>query len=116
MSSDHAIQIKAPGPRPAYYLVAEHLWGAGCNVDSDGDSRTPEDHNWTELSVSLRGSPGQQLDIDPVSTQPLVLVVRSPHATLCSKAVEFIVSFSGGTVESMAPNNSFKPKPLRSSA
>ncbi|PPT25622.1 hypothetical protein XarbCFBP8132_19775 [Xanthomonas arboricola] len=116
MSSDHAIQIKAPGPRPAYYRVAEHLWGAGCNIDSDGDSRTPEDHDWTELSVSLRGAPGQQLDISPVSTEPLVLVVRSPQASLCSKAVKFIVSFSGGTVESIVPNNSFKPKPLRGPA
>ena len=116
MSNDHAIQIKAPGPRPVYYLIAEHLWGTGCNIDSDGDSRTPEDSDWTELSLSLRGAPGQQLDIDPISTEPLVLVVRSPQASLCSKAVKFIISFSGGTVESMVPNNSFKPKPLRSSA
>jgi len=99
MSDDHAIQIKALGPRPAYHLIAEHLWGAGCNIDSDGDSRTPDAHDWTELSLSLRGAPGQQLDIDPVATEPLALVVRSPHADICRKAAAFIVSFSGGTVD-----------------
>src|SRR5688572_13636966 len=48
MSNDHAVQIKAPGPRPEFYRIAEHLWGAGCNVDSDGDSCSPDDHDWTE--------------------------------------------------------------------
>ena len=112
MSNDHAIQIKAPGPRPEFYRIAEYLWGAGCNIDSDGDSRSPDDCDWTELSLSLRGVPGQHVDIDPLSAEPLVLVIRSPQESLCQRAAEFIVSRSGGTIESLAPNNSFKPNPL----
>ncbi|SFK94658.1 hypothetical protein SAMN04487938_2571 [Lysobacter sp. cf310] len=104
MSSHHVVLIRAIGPRPEFYRVAEHLWGDDCDFDSDGDSQDPGDRNWTELSLSLRGPSGENLDaehldIDPVSLDPLVLAVRSPQQPLCQRAAEFIISCSGGTVE-----------------
>jgi len=91
--------IKQPGPRPAYYLVAEHLWGSDCNIDSDGDSQTPEDTQWTELSLSLRGTSSSHIEIDPVSIEPLVLAVRSSQESLCQQAARFIIAHSGGALE-----------------
>jgi hypothetical protein len=96
---DHSLQIIAPGPRPPYFQVAEHLWGIGCNIDSDGDSVTPEDRQWTELTVCLRSNPGQRVDIDPISNDPLILVVRSSDQSLCRQTAEFIASASGGEVQ-----------------
>ena len=99
---NHSIHLKGLGPRPAYYLIAEHLWGAGCDIDSDGNSSSSEDSEWTELTLSLRGESGQHLEIDPLPSQPLVLVVRSSQETLARRAAEFIVSVSGGTLEADA--------------
>lgn len=97
-SMDHFLHVISPGPRPPFFQVAEHLWGAGCIIDSDGNSKTPDDLQWTELTLILRGNPKQRVDIDPISDVPLILAVRSSHQSLCRMAVEFIVAVSGGEV------------------
>ncbi|MCL9657691.1 hypothetical protein [Pseudomonas protegens] len=99
MPSAPSLLLHHPGPRPAFYRVAEHLWGAGCNVDSDGDSRTPDDEQWTELTLILRASPEQRLDIDPLSREPLVLLIRASAADLGARAAHFIQSVAGGTLQ-----------------
>lgn len=95
MPSPHALLLQQPGPRPAFYRVAEHLWGAGCNVDSDGDSRTTDDDQWTELTLILRNSS----HIEPLSLTPLVLLIRASQADLGQKAAQFIQSVAGGTLQ-----------------
>jgi hypothetical protein len=95
---DHFLHVVAPGLRPPFFHVAEHLWGAGSNIDSDGNSNTSDDRQWTELTVILRSDPEQRVDIDPISNDPLILAVRSSHQSLCKMAAEFIVAVSGGEV------------------
>jgi hypothetical protein len=103
MRHEYIIHLREPGPRPAYYLVAHHLWGAGCNIDSDGDSATPEDTNWTELSLFLRGAPAsEQVHVDPVSELPLILKIRSPSEELCKRVAKYLNSTSGGVLEDTA--------------
>ncbi len=98
---EYLVNIVEPGPRPHYCRVAEHLWGAGCNIDSDGNSQTPEDTQWTELTIELRGGDGQRVDIDPVSTEPLVLQVRSSSLRLAEEVAKFIADHAGGATEAM---------------
>lgn len=98
MSTCYSIQITPERPLPAFNCIAEHLWGTGCNVDSDGDCASPEDRQWTELTLSLRGTSGERIDIDLLSLMPLTLVIRSSHPTLCQRAADYIVSVSGGTI------------------
>ena len=95
---DHFLHVVAPGLRPPFFQVAEHLWGVGCNIDSDGNSDTPDDRQWTELTVILRSDPVQRVNINPISNDPLILSVRSSHQSLCQMAAEFIVAVSGGEV------------------
>lgn len=78
--------------------IVEHLWGTGASVDSDGDSRSPDDRRWTELSLELRSSPGLRVDIDPVEHQPLVLEVRSCHESLARELAKFLAKESGGSL------------------
>jgi hypothetical protein len=100
MATEHVVHLRNPGPRPAFYLVAHHLWGASCNIDSDGNSSTPEDDNWTELSLFLReASPSEQIHVDPVSDDPLVLAIRSPSAALCERVAAYLARTTGGTIE-----------------
>jgi len=95
---DHFLHVVSPGLRPPYIQVAEHLWGIGCNFDSDGNSKTPGDRQWTELTVILRSDPEQRVDVDPISLDPLILAVRSSHQSLCQITAKFLVSVSGGMV------------------
>ena len=95
---DHLLHIVSPGERPPYYQVACHLWGQGCDIDSDGDSSTPESKLWTELTLVLRSDQTQRVDIDPLMLDPLVLVVRSTHESLCKRVAEYVTSKSGGEI------------------
>ena len=95
---DYSLHVVAPGPRPPYPKVAEHLWGTGCNFDSDGNSDPWDDREWTELTLILRSDTEQRVDIDPISVDPLILVVRSSKQSLCQMTADFIVSVSGGEV------------------
>jgi hypothetical protein len=97
MEERNTVYIESPGPRPPFYRVAQYLWGTDCNYDSDGDSQTPADNQWTELTVSLRDAPeSQQIDINPVSSAPLVLAVRSADPQLAMQVALFIIGQSGG--------------------
>ena len=79
-------RVRNPGPRPPFPAVAEHLWGVGVNFDSDGDSSTFEDPNWTELTLIRRDGTGERIDIDPGGEEPSTLQVVSelrPGAACC---------------------------------
>ena len=106
MTKRPTVLIAEPGPRPPYYEVAHHLWGRDCDFDSDGNSKTPDDTGWTELSVELRGSTGHgtghRVDIDPASVQPLVLKVSASSMELAERAARFIVGRAGGRVQNVA--------------
>lgn len=85
----HIIHVSAVGRRPPYGKVAEYLWGAGCNIDSDGNSRTPDDEEWTELTLSHRDGPGR-VDVDPLVDDPLILAIKSEDRALAEKVAAFI--------------------------
>lgn len=53
MVIESVFYLVAPRDRPPYGRVADHLWGSKANIDSDGNSRTPDDTQWTELSLIL---------------------------------------------------------------
>lgn len=95
--------LRGPGPRPAYYKIAEHLWGVGCDFDSDGNSSHPDATDWTELTVSLRPTEQdsrdseQRLDIDPADDpHRLVLEITSDSDDLARRAAEFLRDTAGG--------------------
>jgi uncharacterized protein (DUF58 family) len=103
MTNEHVLYVRNPGPRPAFCLVAEHLWGVGCNFDSEGNSRTPLDTEWVELYVALRGTGMAELvQIEAVSESPLVLAVRSSRQDLCTRAAEYLASKTGGKIAAAA--------------
>lgn len=95
--------LTAPGPRPPFFRVAEHLWGPDSDYDSDGNSRTPEASDWTELTLSLRAPQWQQdnteqrVDVDPVDADgPLTLAIVSNDDDLASRAAAFLHREAGG--------------------
>lgn len=99
MEIETVLYLVGPKARPPFGLVADHLWGPDANIDSDGDSRFPTDGAWTELSLSLRAEEDQYVHIDPVSTVPLILKIRSGNARLAAKAASFLQGVTGGAIE-----------------
>ena len=97
MTGDEEWFLTGPGPRPPFSEVAYELWGR-VDFDSDGNSETPGDPNWTELTVIRRPSYDQRVDIDPVLEAPLVLKISSGTPGLARRAAEFLVRSCGGTL------------------
>jgi hypothetical protein len=102
----HSIYLIAPGPRPFFGDVAEHLWGLGCDYDSDGNADTALPDGWTELTVALRPGCKQRVDIDPPDDrEPLILVIRSEHEVLAREAAVFLQSAAGGELGDHPPQD-----------
>jgi hypothetical protein len=100
MLIESVFYLVAPRNRPPYARVANHLWGSKANFDSDGNSRTPDDTQWTELSLILRGSEGEsEIHIDPVAVSPLALKIRSLNAGLAEQTAIFLSDQTAGTIE-----------------
>lgn len=100
----HEIYLISPGPRPFFGVVAEHLWGPGCDVDSDGNADGVLPDGWTELTVALRPEGEQRVDIDPLDDrEPLVLIIRSEHEDLAREAAIFLQSQTGGELSDRPP-------------
>jgi len=90
MKNEIVILIKVNGLRPPLHRMAVALWGENIDYDSDGNSKTPDDTEWTELTIENRMKKGQRVDIDPVSLNPLVLKVRSENKILAQQVAEYL--------------------------
>ena len=102
----HSIYLIAPGRRPPFGDVAEHLWGPRCDFDSDGNEDEALVDGWTELTVALRPNCEQRVDIDPLDDrEPLVLVISSEHEALVREAANFLQSVAGGVLAHDPPQN-----------
>ena len=107
MMNETVFYLVDPGERPPFGRVADELWGLQANIDSDGNSRTPDDTQWTELSLMLRdGSNETCIHIDPVATLPLVLQIRSFDAGLAERAARFLSKETNGSVKPRLPGPS----------
>jgi hypothetical protein len=81
--------VVEPGPRPPFGQVAANLWG-DAPFDSDGNSESPGDSSWTELTIALRPDCKQRVDIDPACESPLVLKIVSSSLPLAEQAARFL--------------------------
>lgn len=105
MLSQTVVYLVAPGERPPFGQVADHLWGPEANIDSDGNSRTPDDTQWTELSLFLRGADDAEVHAHPVTTSPLTLQIRSPNAYLVERTARFLSEKTLGRIELSMPSS-----------
>jgi len=61
-SDDYIQAAEVIGNLPPFYRVAEAIRGCGVDFDSDGDSSTPEDTNWRELTLTQKSCRGVIVD------------------------------------------------------
>lgn len=96
----HIALLQIKGPMPPFGEVADALWGTSVDVDSDGDSDTPESTNWRELTLILRANEQERIDIDPYEGDSNLLCVRGSSMELVESVVSFLVSV--GAVQRMS--------------
>lgn len=87
------IEIQLIGALPPYFLISDYLWGEGAKIDSDGNSVTPQDINWTELTLILRSDKEKRIDIDPVEGKPDVLILKSADEKLAHSVVSYLRAY-----------------------
>ena len=97
MAEIEKIYVRIIGPRPPFGQVANELWGPHIDFDSDGNSASAKDPNWTELTVTRRPDYDERVDIDSIDGQPDVLVIQSESQDLAEKVRDFLIQF--GAVE-----------------
>jgi hypothetical protein len=98
MSEQHEIHVRTNGPRPSFGEVAEFLWGRNVDFDSDGNSTSPDDPNWTELTLERRDGPLERVDIYVSTEVPLVLKVVASSFSLSRRAAEFLRERTHGSL------------------
>jgi hypothetical protein len=98
MSYQFRLFVEVGGPRPPYGALIDYLWGVGTDVDSDGDSRTPDDGEWTELWMAKRPECSEFVSVSPESESPLVLKVASDSRDFAERAASFIARETKGRI------------------
>lgn len=86
-------RIELIGELPAYYKIADVLWGVDADIDSDGNSETAESTSWSELTLILRSDTEQRLEIDPDEKGERFLLVSSMKEDLVTKTIDYLKKF-----------------------
>ena len=66
--------IKDSGPRSPYQRYVSYLWGEDSDCDTDGNSSSPSDREWTELTIINRKNNTGRVDVDSEQNSPLIAV------------------------------------------
>jgi hypothetical protein len=90
--------VKPTSLRPDFRLVLTFLWDDDRDCDTDGNSRNPASREWTELYCRNRDTPTEIFDVSPVSSEPLVLEVESPHEWLAARVAYYLAVETVGLV------------------
>ena len=93
-----AFFVTTPNPRPDFRLVLTFLWSDDRDCDTDGNSSSPASREWTELYCRNRENPTEVFDVSPVSPEPLVLLIESPHEWLAARVACFLAMECVGSV------------------
>jgi hypothetical protein len=104
--------VRVHGKRPPFSCLAYFLWGSKADFDSDGNSSTPTDSTWTELTLKNRASPDERIDIEPVSDDPLILEIKGSSAILAARAAYYL-ALANGEVAHSANSPFFEPIKLK---
>jgi hypothetical protein len=91
--------LHSPGPRPPFGRVVDHAFGPDANVDTDGNSSTPNARDWTELYIALRPNHLHVVDICPTDANETSLCIEATSTHLAERVAEFLLAHSGGELQ-----------------
>jgi hypothetical protein len=96
----YRIVIREVGQRPPFGEVVNHLYGVGSNIDTDGDSYTPNATDWTWLYMRDRATVNAPV-VEAVLSEDRdgEMIVASADLRLARSAADFLAMRSGGKIE-----------------
>ena len=99
MSKSHyRLYLKPLKERPDFRLVITWLWKDFHNVDTDENASNPASKEWTELYIRNRERTEENIEIEPISENPLVLQISASQKGLLYRTTSFLNLVSEGGV------------------
>lgn len=102
------------GPRRPFGDYVRFLWGDQ-DCDTDGDAVTPQDRNWTELTVISRGANPRRVDVVPsipYERSTMTLAIRSDENELAARLAYALAVSSGGDLSENLGGPAIAPETL----
>lgn len=101
----HNLYLVAPGARPPFFEVVDHVYGPDDIVDTDGDSNTREATDWTWLYMRLRKPRYREQPVIEVIMLEggQVMQIASDVEVLTQKTALFLAQKTGGTISDIIP-------------
>jgi hypothetical protein len=87
------ITIEKVGSFPPCFYISDFLWGKQADIDSDGNSNTPESIDWTELTLQLRDETEERIDIDAIEGKVGLFQLKASSEALARKTVDFLKNY-----------------------
>lgn len=78
------------GTRPDFRLVGDFIWGEGHNCKTDGNAVHPASREWTDLWIRSREVEAPDVEVEPASEDPLVMLVSSESSELAARMALFL--------------------------
>jgi hypothetical protein len=91
--SEIEITIEKVGSFPSCFEISDFLWGKQADIDSDGNSNTPESIDWTELTLQLRDEAEERIDIDAIEGKVGLFKLKASSEVLARKTFDFLKNY-----------------------
>src|SRR5688572_10734755 len=89
----HRVQVN--GDRPDFRVFTDLLYGAGRNVDTDGDSHPVDSRTWTWLYIADRQRGAACVEIGASEKDPSIFEIQSSSAELEELASLYLFLYCG---------------------
>lgn len=86
-------------PRPDFRVFIDLLFGAGRNVDTDGDADPVWSRDWRELYITDRQSNAPKVGLYAAADDPTRFDVRSESTPLAELSAVYLYSYCGEALE-----------------
>ncbi|MCP8465612.1 hypothetical protein NK553_16810 [Pseudomonas sp. ZM23] len=87
--------VRVNGERPDFRVFIDLLFGAGCNVDSDGDARSPSARDWAWLYLREREERSAAVEIQACADDPGLFGIHSENPELATLAALYLLHRCG---------------------
>jgi hypothetical protein len=84
--------------RPIFSVFIDLLYGAGRNVDTDGDSIPADSRVWTWLYIADRESDSPSIEINASQSDPTIFEVKSESQELETLAALYLFLYCGTSI------------------
>ena len=80
------VQIHFDALLPSLNRMIAQLFGVGACVDTDGDSKSADDQEWTDMTIQRRDGARERVDVVRIAESPRTFRIRASTEELAERA------------------------------